>query len=126
MGRIPGRQDNPPRAPGEFVAKRIVIGLRSWQPAAVRHKAINMAPGALYPVDNLLGRHMIDAGVHPNLVEDNDPGFLGRLIQLPHGRADIGGRHHIFPLGNTFLGQSHMINIGQHTHRQVRLAHQFT
>ncbi len=124
MGRIPGGQDNPPGTPGEFVAKRIVIGLRGRQAAAVRHKAVDVPPGGLHPVDDLLGRHMVDAGVHPHLIEDNNPGLFGRLIQLLHRRADIGGRDHIFSLGNTFLSQGYVINIGQHTHRQVRLAHQ--
>ncbi len=124
MGRVARRQQHPARTPGEFVAKGVVVGLRSGQTAAVGHKTVHMPAGSLHLVDDLHGRHVVNAGVHPYLVEDDDAGRFGRRVQFAHSRADVRGCDHVFTLGNARFGQRGMVDVRQHTDRQIGLVDQ--
>ncbi len=78
----------------------------------------------MHAVDDAHGRHVIDARVEANLVEQNDACVSGRAVQRPHLVADVAGGDQRRPMADTFLSNVHVVDVGQQTDGQVALGDQ--
>ena len=67
--RVLSRQQNAPGAPGELVSEGVVVRVGRGQAAAVRFEADHSSAPSMYGVDDLHGRHVINARIEPELVQ---------------------------------------------------------
>jgi len=58
-------------------------------------------------------------------VQNDDAGLFSRGVQGAHRLADIRGGDHLFALGDTFLGNGHVVDVGQQADYQISLPDQF-
>ena len=90
-------QDNIPGIPGEFIFPWIIIVSRSYQSTCIGFKNINLTPFLSYPVYDLHGRHMVNAGIHSHFIEQQYTLFPGLGIKSPDLLRYIGCRYQGLP-----------------------------
>ena len=88
-------QQYPARAPGKFVAEGVVVGLGRRQSSAIRLEGSDLPTLRVHAVDDLHGRHVVNAGVDAELVEEDDPLFLGPAVERLHVLLDVRRGHHV-------------------------------
>ncbi len=96
------------RAPRKLVAVGVVIGLGRRQAATIRLEGGDLATISLHTVDHLHCRHVVDAGVDAELVEEDQALFLGFGVKRHHVVLDIGRGHHVLSLFETGSGHLRM------------------
>jgi len=64
-------------------------------------------------IDDPHGGHVINPGIEPDLIEDDDPPLSCFLIQGTHLGLDIGCGHHIFSLLQAYLSNHDVKSIWQ-------------
>ncbi len=123
-GVVAPRQRHAPGTPGEFVAQGIVVGVGRRQPAAVGAEGFDLAAGPVHLVDDAFGRHMIDARIQAQLVEQDDARLPGRGVQGAHRVADVTGREQVRAVLDTLLGDLDVVDVGQQADGDIGLGHE--
>ena len=105
-------QHHPTWAPGELVAQRVVVGIGRWQATTVGAERLDFSARLVHAVNDAFGRHVVNAGVNADFVEQNDPSLLCRIVQRPHRVADVTGCDHLLAVVDTLLGHLHVVDVG--------------
>ena len=75
-----------PGAPGELVSQGVVRTLRGGQAAAERDEGLDLAATLGRVIETLHGEEVVNAGVHPALIDYSDPGLhSGTVLGLEPG-----------------------------------------
>jgi hypothetical protein len=105
------------------VPERVVVGLGRGQTAAVRHEAHDAAAGLLHVVDDLHRRHVVDARVEADLVEQDDAGCPGLRVGRPHRVAHVGCRDERPLVLEAVPGDLDVKGVRKQTDREVAVRH---
>ena len=107
------RRKRRPRAPAKLVLEWVVRGFRCRQTTAERDERRRLLPFGLDLVEQAHGGAVVDAGVEPNLVEQEHACVLGALVEGAHGVRDVGGSDEVLLVRNASFGDDGMEGGGE-------------
>ena len=68
-------EEGAPGAPGELVSQGVVRTLRGGQAATEGDEGLDLAAALGRVIEALHGQEVVNAGVHPALIDHSDPGL---------------------------------------------------
>ena len=84
----------------------------------------HLAALGLDGVDDLHGRHVVDARIDADLVEEQQALFQDRLREFFHPLADVGGGHHVLAVLQAQVGHLDVVDPGQQADDDIVLLDQ--
>ena len=105
--------------PTEFVMPWIVVGGRCDKASTIRGKPNHFSTSLPNLIDDLHGTHVIDAGIEPQLVEDQNTGLASITVQRLHCRRNVARCNDINTCVNGNTSHFHMHRSRQHTDNQI-------
>lgn len=122
---VVGREHNPGRTPGEFIAEGIGVVGQGGQAAAIGVETGDFTAGVFDFMDDFHGGHVVDAGIDANFVEEDKAFGFDLFVEGLHGGLNVGGGDEIFVEFHTQVGNFHVMDPGQKADDDVGLGDDF-
>mmetsp|Transcript_7255 Transcript_7255/g.30869 ORF Transcript_7255/g.30869 Transcript_7255/m.30869 type:complete len:504 (+) Transcript_7255:819-2330(+) len=123
-GGVAARLQDAARVPAEFVVERVVRVLRRRQAARHALERRDLSAARLDLLDGLDGRHVVDAGVEADLVEDGYASLASPLVEGLHLGLDVAGGDHVRLVLDAHVRDEGVERLRQHADNHLVLRHQ--
>src|SRR3989339_2053281 len=112
-------------APGKLVTEWVLIGrFRGWQGTAKAIKFHHSSTKSMNGINDPFGRHVIDSGIQPAFIKNDDSSFAGLAVERFHFRFYIRSGHHVFFMFDAAFCNHYMKGIWQQAHHEDMLLNQ--
>jgi len=115
-------EENTAGGPAELIAEGVAAALGRGEATTVGQELLDLAALRVDLVNGLDRVEVIDTRVKADLVEDDDSGVLGSLIELAHGGGDVGGSNDVGLALDSGFDDSSVVGVGDEGNNKVVLS----